>query len=341
VDANILAERLRGSVDDIILILKALGHNEDEIVSHNNDQYLSTRRLGNHDNRNGVIVYTDSLRVMMPTIGKHTDLIGYVMDVKGYNFPQTLNFMARVIKFENNFKITYPFGGFYKRVHKDIYGIYEDLGFTHYSEDQLPPKNQLSYKYLKDGVDLLCQEYFGVRFSLCSNSIWMPIYDYSGELVGCKARSNDPNCPYDSRFYAPLPYPKTHVLYGYDKHYKNIVEHSTCIIFESEKSVMQAHSFNCNLGLAIGGHNISQTQAHYIKSLGCKNVIVAFDESISDEESAYEASKLKVNNAIIKNNVYFLNDKYNQYLPKDSKDSPVDHGQRIFKELLKRCRFKV
>lgn len=196
-------------------------------------------------------------------------------------------------------KIKYPFNHFYKNIIRSNY----EYEIEEHSESELPSKYNLSKYWLDEGVDLLTQEYYGVRLDLPSNRIVIPEYDINGRLVGAKARVNDKNCPHDQRWSMYIPYPKSQICYGYHHNYKNIQQKDTVIIVESEKSVMQARSFGVNCCMAIGGHNISEAQKKIIKSLMVKNVIIAYDEGICQEESEYEAKKLLTSFLIV---TYFM-----------------------------------
>ena len=339
IDALSLKEYLRNKEDDIVKILEHIGVEVDSIKYHSTQNYLSMCRVGG-DNRNGLLVWLDSLNYKMMTRNDSGNIFTLVMNETDCSFPEALKKIAKWIGYQDNIRIELPFEGFYKQAKCDTYGNY-DLNFTYYPESVLPPPDALSQKFFKDGVSFQTQELFGVRMDLDDNSIAIPIHDYSGRLIGCKNRSNDPSCPVDCRFYASLPYPKTNVLYGYSINYHPIVSKNTLVILESEKGVMQMHSFGSPIGEGIGGHCLSNTQCRYIKSFGAKNIILAYDEGVDEECIRYEAEKLKVDNQIMKNNVYYLFDKHNYYLNKGSKDSPSDHGRYVFEQMVKNCMVKV
>ena len=339
IDAIGLKGYLCDKEDEIIKILDHIGIDIDTIKHHPTQNYLSMCRKGG-DNKNGLLIWLDNLNYKMMTRNRSGNIFTLVMDETGCSFPKALENIAKWTGYDNDIKITLPFEGFYKQAQRDAFGNY-DLNFTYYSELDLPPANALSQKFFRDGVSFQTQELFGVRLDLCDNSIAIPIYDYSGKLVGCKNRSNDPNCPMDCRFYASLPYPKTNVVYGYPNNYHSIISKNTVIIFESEKSVMQMYSFGSPIAVAIGGHCLSNTQVHYIKSLGARNIILAYDEGIDEDEIRFEAEKLKVDNHIMNNNVYYLFDRDHYYLNLGSKDSPSDHGRYVFEQMCKNSIIKL
>lgn len=339
IDAANLKEFLRDKEDEVVKILENIGIDTDTIKYHPTQNYLSMCRKGG-DNKNGLLVWLDSLNYKMMTRNNSGNIFTLVMDETNCSFPSAIKKIAYWCGYDENIKIELPFGGFYKQVKKDMLGNYTP-NFTYYPESALPPPDALSQKYFEDGVDFQTQELFGVRMDLENNSIATPIYDYSGMLIGCKNRSNDPLCPKDERFYASLPYPKTSIVYGYHINYHSIVNKNTLVVLEAEKSVQQMYSFGCPTAVAVGGHCISSTQAHYIKSFGAKNIVLAYDEGIDEDSIRYDAEKLIVDNHIMKNNVFYIFDKDGYYLNHGSKDSPSDHGRYVFEQMSKNCLIKL
>lgn len=338
-DATILSERLQGKQDDIIKIMEHIGYKPENIKSHNNGKYLTTARIGG-DNKSGIIIYPDSLVVLHTTHGRKSgNIFTLVMDTLSCSFPEALTQISLWINYESDVTVRMPFGGFYKAVERDTN---EMPTFKTYREDQLPPPNNLSQQYFLDGVSFKTQQLFGVRLDLNNNSIVTPIRGYDGKsLVGAKNRVNDKNCPHDKRFYASLPYPKNQIVYGYGLNYAPIIKKNCVIIFESEKSTMQAHSFEIPFTVAVGGHCISKVQARYIKSLGVKKVIVAFDSDICQEEKEFETKKLLTDSFGYQNKVYYIHDGKEQFIRKADKVSPSDYGRGVFEKLVNNCLVQV
>lgn len=284
------------------------------------------------DNPNGIIIY-DSLRSIGTTDSSYTgNIYTIAMEIKQYTFPKALEYIAEIIGVteKRNIRIKLPFHGFFNKLIKDT-NEPENNQKT-YSEDDLPPADCLSKMFLDDNVALTVQEEFGVRLDLQEDATLIPIKDTNGKIVGCKARSNNPNCPHDKRWWAKISFAKTLNCYGYVENYKDIVAKRVVVIFEAEKSVLQCRGWGFNLALAIGGHSFSATQVRIIKSLLCDRIIIAFDKDICRDEVEYEGRKLIVDNNILKNKVQYLYDD-NDVL--DEKDSPSDKGFEIFQDLVK------
>lgn len=329
-----LSNQLTNRPDRIIKILERLGC--EKITFNKFKGYItSTRPDEDADNPLGNMVYIDNLFVHQNTRAYSGNIYTLVMDTKHVSFPESLELISKWAGIKNvpSEKIIPPFGGFFKKISKQE--KYPETCLNKYNENILPDK-ACSYKFLKDGVSCNVQDEFNIRFSLEDNAIVIPIYDYQGNLCGAKARNNDSNCEESRRFWAFLEYQKSLTLYGYIQNYKNIIKKKTVIIVEAEKSVLQAASMDCRICIAVGGKNISETQARYIKSLGANKIIIAFDEGVCEEELQFCAKKLQVENKIFKNKVGYVFDDDNTYLNKGSKDSPLDVGKKSFESLIKR-----
>ena len=98
---------------------------------------------------------------------------------------------------------------------------------------------------------------------------------------------------------------------------------------------MQLDSMGYNFGLATCTNSVSETQAKYAKALMVENIVIAFDEGVSEDILIESAEKLKMKNPLFKNRVGYIYDGDNEFLPKGSKASPTDLGQDIFKSLIK------
>lgn len=331
IDVIGLQDKLISEPELITKVVESLGHQN----INDKGKYISFSNIDG-DNKTACSILKSNLSWQNYSRNKSGNIFTMVMDELNIKFPEALEWVANTcnIKAKHISKnIHYPFGGFYKEITKSEKN--PELNMKVYGKSDINKYlNKYNKRFLDDGVDLKTQEFFGLGYSHEDNAILIPIYSYDGQLVGCKCRNNE-DCELSNRWWAMLPYSKTLVLYGFYQNYQSIIQKKICIIVEAEKSVMQAYSFGCYVVLAIGGHNISETQARYIKMLMCEKVIVAFDEGINEEEIQYEAKKLIVDNKINSNQVGYIYDDNNKYLPKGGKDSPTDYGKEIFNKLIK------
>lgn len=336
-----LQNRLQDNKDEVEELLIQLGFTNIKFNKSNSttkSDYFTFPRIDG-DNPMAMCLYLDKLNYQCFTRAKSGNLFTLVQDTLNLTFPQSLKWIANKLgmtEHEMNVKIRKPFGGFYSNIIRNqdepelSIKTYEDSVLSEYC-------TKVNSMFLKDNISYVTQEKFGLGYSLEDNSILIPTYTFNGELCGCKARTNDKNCDLDKRWWAFLPYPKTLTVFGYHQNYHKIQEKGICVVEESEKGVMQLDSMDCHIGLGIGGHSISNVQARYIKSLLTRKIILAFDEGLEEEEIREEAKKLKIDNHILTNQVGYIYDKNNIYLPKGSKASPSDFGEDVFKKLMKNC----
>lgn len=148
-------------------------------------------------------------------------------------------------------------------------------------------------------------------------------------------RLNDTKCAHEERWLPIIPCSRTLTLGSYNQNYAKIQEKGLAVIGESEKFPLQMDSFGSEVGLATCGCDISETQAKYVKSLLIPKVILAYDEGLEEDYIREEARKLKINNAAYTNQVGYVFDHDNKYLPCGSKKSPTDRGREIFSHLIK------
>lgn len=317
--------------EHIAQILEALEFTD--IKDHGN--YISfPNKTG--DNASACTLYKDTLKYINWTrSNQNGNLLTLIMYERKCNFISAIKWTLRTIglKAETIQEIEYPFHGFYR---KYLRGSKEQDDDEYiYPDAALPPKGGLSKKFLNDGIPLITQEKWGVRFDHEDNAILIPVRNYVGELVGCKARNNDPKCRMEDRWWAYLKYPKSRYIYGWYENYDAIQKKNTVIVVEAEKSVMVLDGWGCQLGLAIGGHSFSKTQTRYIKSLMPEKIIVAFDQGLNEEEVIYETKKLIPRHNFANTKVGYIYDRNGDILDKNRKDAPVDLGKDAFVELMK------
>lgn len=329
-DTVFLRNKIAGDKDSILTLVENLGYTQ---IS-DRGSYITFPRLDG-DNPMANVVYIESLKWTCYTRNQSGDIFTLVMYTRDSSLPNALKYVAKTLGIKDSkvSHISAPFGGFYHQLCKD-YVHTEDDDYV-YPESILNEYYGLSYKFFLDGVDYKTQEKFEVCFNHRENAIGIPIRNLRGDLIGVKMRNNNPDCDSHNRFWSAYKYTKTGVVYGLYQNYKAIIEKDTVIICEAEKSVMIASSFGCHNVVAIGGHNISPSQARIIKSLMVKKIIIAFDEGVGEETTKEECRKLLVDTSIYKSTVFYLYDTNNEILKKGSKDSPFDVGLENFKKLLK------
>jgi DNA primase len=259
------------------------------------------------------------------------------MEKRNLNFPKALEWVANkcgIEKSQLQENIKYPFGGFYKKLAKEVQE--PEFSIKTYDESILNEYlNSYSKMFLDDGINFDVQEEFKVGYDLLSNRITIPIWSLDNKLMGIMGRLNDLHCLHEERWLPIIPCSRSLTLYGYIQNYSKIQEKGFCIVGESEKYVQQLKSFGCDIGLTTSGCRISDTQAKYLKSLLVPKIIIAYDEGLEEEFVIEQAKKIKVETSIFQNQVGYIWDSDNEILEKGKKQSPSDLGKEKFSYLLK------
>lgn len=331
-----LSEYLTNNKDGILTILESLDFTDIQYNSSKNE-FRFAREEGR--NPSSVRLSLDTLLFKSFSTNEKGNIYTLVMMKTGDTyFPNALNYIADLLGLEKdkfNSKIKYPFGAFYKDLIREM----QEPEYTMETYDEAilePYLHKYNTMFFNDGIDYQTQEKFKVGYDLETNSILIPQYTFDGKLFGIQARNNDLNCEHSQRWWAFLPCSRSLSLYGWHINYQSIQEKGMVIIGESEKFPQQLDSFDCHIGLATCGNNISPVQEKYIKGLLVPKIILGYDEGLEENYLREQAKKLKVNTSIYKNSVGYIFDRDNEILLKGSKMSPSDVGKKGFAELIKR-----
>ena len=189
-----LQDKIKSQPELIETILEKLNY----INIKNKGSYYSAGNVDG-DNPNALCIYKDTLKYTNYTRGHTGNIISLVMNTCNCEFYEAINRIAKWIGFKgSDYEIKYPFHSFYKLIVADQYGCVPSL--EPYSEDLLPPPNNFSLKWIKEGVDLTTQRQFGIRYDLETNGIIIPEFSVDNALIGAKWRNADPNCEMNERW---------------------------------------------------------------------------------------------------------------------------------------------
>lgn len=331
-----LTEHISNSRDQILHVLESL---EYKSISYNpsKNEFRFARDFGR--NPSSVRLNIETLNFTCFSTNERGNLYTLVMKQKELNFPQALEYVADLLGLEKNSfnkSVNYPFGGFYKNLIREIQE--PETVMKTYETDILDEYvGKFNTMFFNDGISYQTQEKYEIGYDLFSNRITVPEYTFDGKLCGIMGRSIDSNCPKDERWMPIIPCSRSLTLFGYHRNYEAIQRKGLCIIGESEKLPQQLDSFDCQIGLASCGCNLSDTQIKYAKGLLVNRTILAYDEGLEEEYIREEAKKLKIDNAIFNNYVGYIFDRENIIIPKNSKGSPSDFGKEKFSYLIKNC----
>ena len=177
--------------------------------------------------------------------------------------------------------------------------------------------------------------------------IVIPHFDINNRLVGIRGRYLVDDLADRYGKYRPLiinkelyNHPLSMNLYNLNKSKENIRSCHTAIIFESEKSALQYQTFyghDNDISVACCGSSLSVYQVNLLKSIGTKEIVIAFDrqfQEIGDDEfKRLKAKLLHIYNRYkntIKVTIIFDKEMRTPY-----KASPTDRGPQLFEKLLK------
>lgn len=304
------------------------------------DTCKRTFRFAREEGRNptSMVLNLDTLSFHCFSTNSKGNLYTLIMQRKDMNFPTALKWaadFAGLDREEYDIDIKLPFGGFFQGLVREI--SEPEFSMKTYDESELDEyKGFCNTMFLKDGISFESQEKFNVGYDTLSNRVTIPIWSLDNKLIGIMGRYNG-KCEKEERWLPIIPCSRSLTIYGFNENYQSIQEKGMTVIFESEKSVMQCHSFGCSIALATSGCHISDTQAKHIKSMFLPKIILAYDEGLSEQDIIAEAEKLKMNNQIYKNQVGYIYDREHKYLPEGSKASPSDLGKEVFSKLVKEC----
>lgn len=187
--------------------------------------------------------------------------------------------------------------------------------------------------WVSEGISRTALDFFDVRIDMESGRIVIPIRNSKGQLVGTKGRGHYFNYDSQMKYFYLDKVDASKELYGFWESKKHIKKKKQVYIFEGEKSVMKCFDNRVFNVVAVGSSSISDRQVKLINSLEEDiQVIIAFDKGKTPEEIKKVAEVFK------DNEVYAIIDTLDLL---SDKDSPIDCGISVFKELVENCCFAI
>lgn len=179
--------------------------------------------------------------------------------------------------------------------------------------------------WISEGISPESLNKFQVYYDEFSNRLVYPIRNLEGKIVNIGGRTLDPD--YKSKGLRKYTYfsgwGDMDVVYGLYENMKDIREKQEVVIFEGCKSVMKADSWGIHNTAALLTSHCNPNQMKILAKLGV-NVVFALDKEVRLNKDR-NINKLK---RFV--NVEYLWDRWGLI---EDKDSPVDHGEEIFKQL--------
>lgn len=192
-----------------------------------------------------------------------------------------------------------------------------------------------SKDWLDEGIGLLTQKIYDVRFDLQTHRIVFPIKNRFGKIVGVKGRLIDKKDinDYNPKYMYVYRCNMSQEWFNLDKALVSIKSKKEVIIVESEKSCMKFYEHGIYNTLAIGSSDISTEQRDIILSLGYDvEIVLAYDSDKTASEVKEQADKFENRNV----RAVFDNKKI---LP--DKTAPIDLGLEIWNDLYENSCFDI
>lgn len=256
------------------------------------------------------------------------DLFSYISEQRRIEFSEILNVVKSVLNISDfrYFEKQGIFGGFYEQIkakHNNLPNVYNEDVLKQYA----PCCN---IKFLRDNISLDSQHFFGLRYDIESQSIVIPVYTQTGQLMGVKARYNYEVEDGDIKYFYLIPCAMSKTLFGYSQNYNFLVD-NTIYVFESEKSVMQCYSYGIRNCVAMGSGSISSKQTQMLFELKPKCIMLMHDVGYKEEYLERNIKKLQSYSRFSGVKIGYWD-----YLSKEYPDkaSPSDLGEKELKRII-------
>ena len=265
------------------------------------------------------------------------DIFTLIMTHKNIEFKDTIREIKSIlgISLEYKPKQKSAFSALFGKIKN--YNNSEETEVETYGENILDNyESAWNERFLKDNISAQTQKKFNIGYCNVTNRITIPWRNINCEIVGVMGRDNTDLA--EGFKYLPLIiFLKMYALYGYSENYEHLLNADIIYIFESEKSVLQAHTmgfYNC---VALGGNALSDFQIKIILKLNPKAIVLCYDEGLEKEIIRNRIKLIKSHLVLRECKVGIIYDVKNKYIKKGSKCSPTDKGKSVFKKLTEEC----
>ncbi len=260
------------------------------------------------------------------------DLFSFIMTERGVDFKTVLQETRKILGLGDDWsppKKRMIFGGIYSNIGKNA-----KQEIRTYDESILEQYQKCgNLRFLKDHISLETQMKFGLRYSVASQRIIIPIRDIFGSLAGLKSRRNyETDSEDDPKYIYECPTSKAMLLYGAHENYRYLMNADRICIFESEKATLACDSYDYNSAVSIMGSMLSPEQAKILLGFNAKEYCFMLDEGLDLLVTYNNAKLLKSYAAMRECKITFFD--WRDSLCVGDKESPTDSGKENFYYIL-------
>lgn len=288
------------SSDNIIILMDSLGAD----FNYQSQDQIHFRSICHNSTSYKLYYFVNSASFYCFRDARRFDIISLVQHVKNIDFAHAVQYICNVL-----------------HIDESVYQVNEQLDNWAELRRFLPnaepePDKLLTYdksilslfdhlypqEWLDYGISADILDKFGIGWYARQACISIPVV-FNGQLVGVRGRYTReqdiakgkyrPICTLDGTV---LKFPSSACLYGYDQNKAAIEKSHQVVLFESEKSVLKAPSYNLHNALAVFGSNISKQHIQLLLELGVNDVAIAFDSDyhqVGDDEFKFFVVKMK------------------------------------------------
>lgn len=326
-------------------LLEELNCDNIKIHSGRTSDDLVTARLPGSNNARGVQIYLNPIL--------HTELVGRgisgdIYSLVGYLLYETKNFdevrtklyqiktyICNALGYEhtsNDFEENKPkndWNYWLRGIQKQRTKTYEVI--QNPVLDQSVLNEFVPYPWLgwyKEGIDIVTQMEFGIGFHIPTSRISIPIHNAAGKLIGVKGRyvGSDKELLDHKKYSYIYSCSKSIELFNFHRALNYISQKRRVYVVEGAKTVMTLWSWGIKNALSIEGDKVSPVQVKMLKDLGIDiDLIFMWDKGKNEDFVKNQLKQIKGRR------VYYLYDNQDRFL---DKQSPVDRGKEVFKDLL-------
>lgn len=183
--------------------------------------------------------------------------------------------------------------------------------------DEFPESHDIK-EWIDEGISADVLSKYNIRYSSDKRRIYFPIWDECGRIVAVKYRNlfDNPKYMYINKI------GRKDFLYNLNFAKSAIVDSSTCIVFEGEKSVLKMETWGIHNSVAAGTHVI-KSEIPLLVRLPFDNLVFAYDQDVPIKEIYQQSMLIR----------HYKNVYYVPTYRLETKMAPCDKGLDCWNEL--------